>query len=93
MDMYPNNMNPTGAHAPSLTAMRDQLPKVGDRLKKMPFLGADHTGMVNRDGRDCVVTYVNAEHLWYEVEFQGALGPYRECYKLPENDTNDNARS
>lgn len=74
-------------------ALRAELPKVGDRLKKMPVLGADHTGLVNKDGRDCVVTYVNAEHLWYEVEFQGALGPYRECYKLPEFETNDNARS
>lgn len=25
-------------------------------------------------------------HRWYEVEFQGLRGPYRECYKLPEGE-------
>lgn len=48
------------------------LPKVGDHLKCLT---------IEYEVEDCVVTYVNQSHGWYEVIFPNHN--LRECYKLP----------
>lgn len=51
------------------------LPKVGDHLKRLT---------IEYEIEDCVVTYVNRSHGWYEVTFPRTN--IRECYKLPTFD-------
>lgn len=51
------------------------LPKVGDRLKRV---------MAENEVEDCVVTYVNSSHGWYEVVFPKYN--LKECFKLPTFD-------
>lgn len=65
--------------------VRAQLPKIGDRLLRTPELGLCGAGLGSAE-LECVVTYVHYAHRWYEVEFQGLRGPYRECYKLPDGE-------
>lgn len=60
--------------------LRSKLPNVGDSLIKAPVMGKI-LGICSREPRRCKVTYVNREHLWYEVQFESG---YREVYKLPE---------
>ena len=70
--------------------LRAQLPAIGDRLMRRPETGpAPGMGLIKVEPLPCVVTYVHAEHLWYEVEFTTATGnTFRECYKLPDNTYN-----
>lgn len=61
--------------------LSERLPDVGDVVvEKLTTHGHPLYGMGDRIG---VVTYVNREHLWYQIEFN--LGKYRvrEGYKLP----------
>lgn len=53
-----------------------KLPKLGDIVCEMP-----NECDKNPVGKptECVVTYVNKKHKWYEVEFTD-LG-FKECYK------------
>lgn len=65
--------------------LRDILPQVGDRLRKIPTL---------KKAKDekpvplpCRVIYVNTAHLWYTVQFTTVLGhTFREAYKVPEKE-------
>ena len=57
------------------------LPQVGARLWKVPTLHKS-LGMTESGLRPCVVTYVNREHLWFEVLFEDY--GYAESYKVPE---------
>ena len=56
------------------------LPQVGDTLVLAPTL---HKGLGNTLSmpRQCVVEFVNREHLWYMVRFD--LG-FTECFYVPE---------
>lgn len=51
------------------------MPKVGDHLKRLT---------VDYNVEDCVVTYINRAHGWYEVIFPRSN--IRECHKLPSFD-------
>lgn len=64
--------------------LRAMLPKVGDRLMRRQMIGYPRCELSGP--RSCVVTYVNADHLWYEVQFRNG---FRECYKLPEPGTRE----
>lgn len=59
-------------------ALRKQLPQVGDKLYKVMETGRSF-GLGNVKRTKCRVTYVNADHLWYEVEFPSGI---RQGYKL-----------
>lgn len=61
---------------------QELLPEVGDELMRVPTFG-----MTLGEGpnarvapRHCVVTLVNREHLWYQVQFDNGI---KECYKVP----------
>lgn len=55
----------------AITDVRETMPKIGDHLEKKLSNGAKE---------DCVVTYVNTAHLWYQVTFPNGM---RMCFKLP----------
>lgn len=57
--------------------VRKQLPKVGDKLYKTMETGRSFGLGVPRRTK-CRVTYVNTDHLWYEVEFPSGI---RQGYK------------
>ena len=57
-----------------------ELPKVGDHLKRVMTAMAELFQPIY-EPLDCVVTYVNKDRGWYEVEFTGT--GLRECYGLP----------
>lgn len=64
----------------SKTKISMKLPKIGDHLKRI------QTSMSNClygsfEPKECVVTYVNEPHHWYEVEFLDSHA--KECYGLP----------
>ena len=59
--------------------VRKQLPKVGDKLYKVMEVGRS-LGLGNVQRTKCRVTYVNEDHLWYEVEFPCGI---RQGYKMP----------
>lgn len=62
--------------------LKTKLPNVGDLLIKAPVTGKLLGICATREPRRCKVTYVNREHLWYQVQFESG---YREVYKLPES--------
>ena len=59
--------------------LRQLLPKVGDIRMEIPTIqdAVESTGP-----KKCVVTEVNAAHLWYRVRFEKS--GFYECYKLPK---------
>lgn len=59
---------------------RAMLPKVGDKLMRVPTLH-DSPGFGQPAPRACTVIQVNEAHLWYRVRFANGL---EECYKVPE---------
>lgn len=61
-----------GAFTPEM--LQKKLPMVGDYVKKRMCTGTHYNKL-----RSCRVTYVNHEHLWYEVEFPCGV---RQAYKL-----------
>lgn len=67
--------------AKSLLSM--ELPKVGDKLKRVMSRNAREGG-AKCIAEDCVVTYVNNSHGWYEVTFP-TFG-IKEAYGLPTFD-------
>lgn len=67
----------------SIDTVRAMLPHVGQRLLRKPTI---HVRDIKEQVKNvpCTVTYVNRDHLWYEVEFDMQPGKkFRECYKLP----------
>lgn len=64
------------------------LPQVGDELILAPTL---HKGLGRTLAmpRQCVVEYVNREHLWYMVRFD--LG-FSECFHVPEAEIGSRGR-
>ena len=58
--------------------LRRQIPPVGKRITRAPYTGKDDDSSRPLWGE---VKFVNYEHLFFRVEFQGGL---RECYKVPE---------
>lgn len=62
--------------------VRALLPKVGDRrMERLVSISTGNgTGNVIPALRPCTVVYVNTEHWWYTVEFEGGI---RESFKLP----------
>ena len=50
-----------------INELRNELPKIGDVLIKIPVTSAFAP---EKKSHRCVVTYVNTEYLWYQVEFQ-----------------------
>lgn len=65
------------------TRLSMDLPKVGDRLKRV-MTGNNYNPDVVYTPEDCMVTYVNESHGWYEVIFPQSN--IRECYGLPSFD-------
>lgn len=59
------------------------LPKVGDKLTRVMTMGLLQQAEYFVP-KECKVTYVNADHNWYEVEFLDS--GVRECYNLPDFD-------
>lgn len=73
-DRLPNALTPEQAQA--------LLPKVGDRMKKVPvFLKTQMEKVPPMWGQ---VVYVNAPHLWYTMQFQEGGCRFRESFKVPE---------
>lgn len=72
----------------SVEDARTMLPQVGDRLCLAPTL---HKGLGNTVAmpRQCVVEYVNYEHLWYMVRYD--LG-FTECFHVPETEISSRGR-
>lgn len=62
-----------------VSALRMQLPKVGDVLIRRPVTGKA-IGVCSSKPRDGVVEYVNRDHFWYRVRFASG---YAETYKMP----------
>lgn len=62
-------------------AVRALLPNVGDVLIKKPYVYNATIGLERPKPQRCVVEYVNRDHLWYKVRFEGG---WTECYKAPE---------
>lgn len=65
----------------SVEEARSMLPKVGDRLLRVPTLHKS-LSMTRAKPHLCTVTHVNRERLWYSVRFD-RYG-YTESYKVPE---------
>lgn len=63
---------------------RALLPKVGDRMRRVPVSLKDQMQKVLPAW--CEVVYVNAAHLWYTVQFQEKGNRFRESYKVPEQE-------
>lgn len=63
----------------SKEALQAMLPKVGDRLIRRPTMNNSLSFSV-APPLPCVVVYVNAERLWYLVQFERG---YRQAYKVP----------
>lgn len=55
------------------------LPKVGDIRMEIPTV---QDAVESAGPKKCVVTEVNAAHLWYRVRFEKS--GFYECYKLPK---------
>lgn len=82
------------SHVISKEVLAASLPKVGDILMKSPHIvdsGGGH-GLIRFPKTKCVVTFVNTEHLWYEVQFLQEGITFRECYKVPELKTRTQLR-
>lgn len=62
------------------TKVSMKLPKVGDHLKRIVTAESDCL-WGTFEPKECVVTYVNEPHHWYEVEFIDSHS--KECYGLP----------
>lgn len=62
--------------------VRAMLPKVGDRLRKVPTMPKEQ--MESPGPMWCQVVYVNLAHLFYTVQFQEKGCRFRESYKVPE---------
>lgn len=65
---------------------QDLLPKVGERRWERPTIDetSGHNLAFNRQPQRCTVVEVNAEHLWYTVQFDNGI---RESYKVPKYKT------
>jgi hypothetical protein len=60
-----------------------QLPKLGDVRMEHPTIDEStpsRGSVVLNPPQRCVVVEVNAEHLWYTVQFENG---FRESYKVP----------
>lgn len=57
-----------------------ELPKVGDKLKRIVSATSYGVGGTY-EPKECVVTYVNKLHHWYEVTFIGS--GVKECFGVP----------
>ena len=55
----------------SLDEARDMLPKLGETLHREPLI-MGYGCESERAMQECVVTYVNRAHLWYEVKFKSS---------------------
>lgn len=61
---------------------RNLLPRVGDKLRKIPAnIHPPGCAVVAAEEEDCTVIEVNPAHLWYRVRFQNT--GFIECYKVP----------
>lgn len=57
---------------------------IGDERMETPTIYLK-VGIEVSGPQKCVVTYINWDHGWYQVEFTSALGwKFRECFWLPE---------
>lgn len=77
-------MSHSGRHGrqtapPSKWVYQAQLPKVGDKLIKRMEAGGAAIGLGKSRPEKVVVTYVNHEHLWYEVKFPNGI---RQAFKI-----------
>lgn len=60
--------------------LRKKMPKVGDKLIREMEIGSC-IGLGSPKRCQVTVTYVNEDHLWYEVEFPGGI---RQGFKFCE---------
>lgn len=63
------------------------LPKVGEKMMRVPSALADTYG-IHRRPQPCTVVAVNLNGLWYRVYYED-LG-FSECYKVPESQLGPN---
>lgn len=70
---------------PSMSKVRltMELPKVGDRLVRVMTATSDCLAP-SYQPRDCIVTFVNERHHWYQVTFTDTGA--KECYGVPVTD-------
>lgn len=67
----------------TLEDARAMLPQVGDKLLRKPVI-LGYMSSSERDLQECVVTYVNRAHLWYEVQFKSS--GFKQGFKAIEPD-------
>lgn len=77
--LYGDRQTSTGLTPEQAQAL---LPKVGDRMKKVPV--SLKTQMEKVPPMWGQVVYVNAPHLWYTMQFQEGGCRFRESFKVPE---------
>lgn len=79
-----------------INQLRKELPKVGDVLIKIPVTDSSalfYYQNPNKKAYACVVTYVNRENLWYQVEFDLHENKFKQNYNLLDDDYNDEMNS
>lgn len=69
-----------------INELRNELPKIGDVLIKIPVTSSFAP---EKKSHPCVVTYVNTEYLWYQVEFNFAGVKFKQNYNLIDDDYNE----
>ena len=69
-----------------INELRNELPKIGDVLIKIPVTSSFAS---EKKSHPCVVTYVNTEYLWYQVEFNFAGVKFKQNYNLIDDDYNE----
>lgn len=74
-------VQPQKPEPPTPAELRAKMPKVWDRMTRVPYY------MISSNDSPvkpvwCTVVYVNLEHLWYMVKYHGS--GFRECVKAIE---------
>lgn len=69
-----------------INKLRNELPKIGDVLIKIPITASFAP---EKKSYPCVVTYINTEYLWYQVEFNFAGVKFKQNYNLIDDDYNE----
>ena len=69
-----------------INELRNELPKIGDVLIKIPVTSSFAP---EKRSYPCVVTYVNTEYLWYQVEFDFAGVKFKQNYNLMDDNYNE----
>ena len=72
-----------------INELRNELPKIGDVLIKIPVTSAPQDKpKIQPKAYACVVRYVHPKNLWYQVEFNIKGNKFKQSYNLIDDDYN-----